>query len=58
MSNEYYRIWNKAKLNIRTAIKKILNGLQWKSTGMTFHGRDEKWKAIQLETFNRKFGKI
>jgi hypothetical protein len=19
---------------------------------MTFHGRDEKWKAIQLETFN------
>ena len=36
MSNEYYRIWNKAKLNIRTAIKKILNGHQWKSTGMTF----------------------
>lgn len=30
----------------------MINGLQFRLTGMMFHGRDEKWKAIQLETFN------
>jgi hypothetical protein len=25
---------------------------------MTFHGRDEKWKAIQLETFNGNLEKF
>ena len=50
MNNEFYRIWNKAKLNINTG-----DDIKWTPVEINWYdvpGRDEKWKAIQLESFN------
>jgi len=51
MNNEYYRIWNKAKLNINTSkddVKWTPVEIDWSDVP----GRDEKWKKIQMESFN------
>ena len=48
MNNEFYRIWNKAKLNINAGEDEI----KWTPVEINWYdvpGRDEKWKAIQLE---------
>jgi hypothetical protein len=52
MNNEYYRIWNKAKLNIGQNDEG-----KWTPVEINWFdvpGRDEKWKAIQLESMRRE----
>lgn len=51
MNNEYYRLWNKAKLNINANSDDV----KWTPIEINWYdvpGRDEKWKKIQLESFN------
>ena len=52
MNNEFYRIWNKAILNISKG-----KDSRWTPVEINWYdvpGRDEEWKAIQLESFNRR----
>lgn len=54
MNNEYYRIWNKAILNINNLSSEDKND-KWypvKIDWWQVPGRDQKWKATQLQTFN------
>ena len=47
MNNEYYRLWNKAKLNINANSDDV----KWTPVEINWYdvpGRDEKWKKIQL----------
>ena len=51
MNNEYYRIWTKAKLNLQRDIQDE----GWYPVQIDWWevpGRDAKWKAIQMATFN------
>lgn len=53
MNNEYYRIWNRAQLDLGAGT----DGLKWTPVRIDWYdvpGRDEKWKQEQLLTFNRK----
>lgn len=51
MNNEYYRIWNRAQLDLDSG----KDGLKWTPVKIDWFdvpGRDEKWKQEQLITFN------
>lgn len=48
MNNEYYRIWNKAKLNIDKNVGWYPIEINW----WDVPGRDEKWREQQLASFN------
>lgn len=51
MDNEYYNMWNKATLNLQRNI--VSEGwYPYRIDWWDVPGRDEKWKAQQLATFN------
>lgn len=51
MNNEYYRIWNKAKLNIQRDHQEA-GWFPVRIDWWDVPGRDAKWKAQQMATFN------
>ena len=54
MGNEFYRIWNRAELNLD--VKEDDGKPKWKPVRVNWWevpGRDEKWKEMQLESFGR-----
>ena len=57
MNNEYYRIWNRAQLDLDSN----KDGLKWTPVRIDWYdvpGRDEKWKQEQLITFNNDMAKF
>ena len=57
MNNEYYRIWNRAQLDLDSDG----DGLKWTPVRIDWYdvpGRDEKWKQEQLITFNNDMAKF
>lgn len=52
IGNEFYRIWNKAVLNINESNDESTKWIPVKIDWWEVPGRDEKWKAEQLATFN------
>ena len=59
MGNEFYRIWNRAELNLD--VKEDDGKPKWKPVRVNWWevpGRDEKWKEMQLESFGRIGRKI
>lgn len=51
MNNEYYNIWNKAMLNIERDHQDV-GWFPFRIDWWDVPGRDEKWKAQQMATFN------
>lgn len=51
MNNEYYRIWNKANLNFEKDHQQV-GWYPYRIDWWDVPGRDEKWKAQQMATFN------
>ena len=58
MGNEFYRLWNRATLNID---ENVDNANRWHYTKVDWFevpGRDENWKQKQLETFGNNLKKF
>lgn len=51
MNNEYYRIWNKANLNYEKDHQQV-GWFPYRIDWWDVPGRDQKWKAQQMATFN------
>lgn len=59
MGNEFYRIWNRAELNLDA--KEDDGKPKWKPVRVNWWevpGRDEHWKEMQLESFGRKYQQV
>ena len=59
MGNEFYRIWNRAELNLD--VDEDDGKPKWKPVRVNWWevpGRDEHWKEMQLESFGGSISKF